>query len=209
MVNSEKSGIAFSVHPVTQDYNQLIIEAGYGLGEAIVSGQITPDSYVVEKKGWVIVEKAVNEQSRAMYRGKNGGNIWKNLGNRGAEQVLNEKEILELARLIVKIEDHYKFPVDVEFAQEKGKFYIVQSRPITTLAKIQETEKESDEWVFMWSSVPTMTNYWCTPDVFRQGKPHFPPASVFQYYDGKVISAYMQKSDLEKYKNGLGLYTSK
>ena len=49
MVESEVSGIAFSVHPVTQDPNQLIIEASYGLGEAIVSGQITPDSYVVEK----------------------------------------------------------------------------------------------------------------------------------------------------------------
>ena len=49
MVNSEKSGIAFSVHPVTEDRNQIIIEAGFGLGEAIVSGQITPDSYVVEK----------------------------------------------------------------------------------------------------------------------------------------------------------------
>lgn len=50
MVQSEVSGIAFSVHPVTEDSNQLIIEAGYGLGEAIVSGQITPDSYVVEKE---------------------------------------------------------------------------------------------------------------------------------------------------------------
>src|SRR3989344_4763785 len=52
MVNSEKSGIAFSVHPVTEDYNQIIIEAGFGLGEAIVSGSITPDSYVIDNQDW-------------------------------------------------------------------------------------------------------------------------------------------------------------
>ena len=62
MVESEVSGIAFSVHPVTEDRNQLIIEAGFGLGEAIVSGQITPDSYVVEKEPRRIIDKNVSEQ---------------------------------------------------------------------------------------------------------------------------------------------------
>ncbi len=64
MVNAEKSGIAFSVHPVTEDYNQLIIEAGFGLGEAIVSGQVTPDSYVVKKTPRTILDTTVSEQSR-------------------------------------------------------------------------------------------------------------------------------------------------
>ena len=68
MVASESSGIAFSVHPVTEDYNQLIIEAGYGLGEAIVSGSITPDSYVVEKEPRRIIDKNVITQERALYR---------------------------------------------------------------------------------------------------------------------------------------------
>ncbi len=134
MVESEVSGIAFSVHPVTQDYNQLIIEAGLGLGEAIVSGQITPDSYVVEKKGWEITEKNVAAQTKALYRSKNGGNQWKEIS--GSRQKLSEAQILELSRLIVRIEQHYDFPVDVEWALEKKKFYIVQSRPITTLVPI-------------------------------------------------------------------------
>ena len=133
MVESESSGIAFSVHPVTQDYNQLIIEAGFGLGEAIVSGQITPGSYVVEKEPFHIISKEVNEQSQALYRAKQGGNEWKEIGQKGKEQVLTEKEVLELSKLVIKIEQHYGFPVDVEWAREKGKFYIVQSRPITTL----------------------------------------------------------------------------
>src|SRR3989338_6102602 len=77
MINSEISGIAFSVHPVTQDYNQLIIEAGFGLGEAIVSGTITPDSYVVEKKPRRIIEKHVAEQTKGLYKIETGGNEWK------------------------------------------------------------------------------------------------------------------------------------
>ena len=140
MIDSEESGITFSVHPVTQDRNQLIIEAGFGLGEAIVSGQITPDSYVVDKQDWHIIDINVDAQPKGLYRKKDGGNEWKELGEKGEKQVLNEKEIIELAKLIVKIEKHYGFPVDVEWAKEKGKFYIVQSRPITTL-KLDEKQK--------------------------------------------------------------------
>jgi len=137
MVNSEESGIAFSVHPVTQDKNQIIIEAGFGLGEAIVSGSITPDSYVVDKQEFNILGINVNEQTKALYKKTNGGNEWKDLGDKGKKQVLTKKEIVELSKLIVDIENHYGFPCDIEWAKEKGKFYIVQSRPITT---ISETE---------------------------------------------------------------------
>ena len=140
MVNSEESGIAFSVHPVTQDYNQIIIEAGYGLGEAIVQGIITPDSYVVDKQNEEIIDVNVNEQNKGLFRAKKGGNEWNNLGEKGKKQVLNEKEIIELSRLIIKIEKNYSFPCDIEWAKEKGKFYIVQSRPITTLQKKEAIE---------------------------------------------------------------------
>ncbi|MDP3793598.1 MAG: PEP/pyruvate-binding domain-containing protein, partial [Candidatus Uhrbacteria bacterium] len=150
MIQSEVSGIAFSVHPVTQDQNQLIIEAGIGLGEAIVSGQITPDSYVVEKAGWKILDKNVSEQTRALFvipaeagiqsegmdpriREDDNPNRWFPLGPEGSQQKLSDQEILELSKLVVNIENHYGFPVDVEWAREGGKFYILQSRPITTL----------------------------------------------------------------------------
>ena len=79
MINSEISGIAFSVHPVTQDYNQLIIEAGFGLGEAIVSGTITPDSYVVEKKPRRIIDTNVNTQKKGLFRSKKRGNEWQDI----------------------------------------------------------------------------------------------------------------------------------
>ncbi len=134
MVESEISGIAFSVHPVTQDRNQLIIEAVYGLGEAVVSGTITPDSYVVEKNTWLITDVYVTDQERELVRLATGGNEWKPVTeSRKDKQKLTRDQILELAKLIALIEDHYGFPVDVEWALENRKFYITQSRPITTL----------------------------------------------------------------------------
>lgn len=142
MVESEVSGIAFSVHPVTQDYNQLIIEAGLGLGEAIVSGQITPDSYVVEKEPRRIIDKNISEQKRGLFRSEKGGNEWRDvLQQEGEKQTLTDEQILELSEIILHIENHYGFPCDIEWAFEEGKFYIVQSRPITTLQNIP-TNKE-------------------------------------------------------------------
>lgn len=134
MVDSEKSGIAFSVHPVTEDYNQLIIEAGWGLGDAIVSGQITPDSYVVTKDDFEIIDKNILTQQRGLFRDKNGGNQWQNIKkSQGEKQVLSDEEILQLSKEVKRIEKLYGLPQDIEWAMEGGEFYITQSRPITTL----------------------------------------------------------------------------
>lgn len=144
MVQSEISGITFTVHPVTEDRDQMIIEAGYGLGEAIVSGQITPDSYVVSKRKMVIIDKYISKQSKKLVRKKsskikgdeeNYSNEWIALGKKGEKQKVSDKEVLALAKVFKKIEDHYKFPCDIEWAMEKKKIYITQSRPITTLQK--------------------------------------------------------------------------
>lgn len=135
MVESEYSGIAFSVHPVTQDRNQLIIEAGFGLGEAIVSGSVTPDSYVVKKNPREIIDINVSTQTRALHRIDGGGNEWSDIQEpQASSQVLNEKQILELSEIILRIENHYGFPCDIEWAFENGIFYITQSRPITTMS---------------------------------------------------------------------------
>ena len=133
MVQSEVSGICFTVHPVTKDHDQLVIEAGYGLGEAIVSGQVTPDTYVVHKKRLILIEVSVGAQTHAVVRGSRG-TVQKKLSPRlGARQKLSAKQITTLAELCLKIEKHYKHPQDIEWALVRGKFYITQSRPITTL----------------------------------------------------------------------------
>jgi pyruvate, water dikinase len=135
MVQSEISGITFTVHPVTQDRNQMIIEAGYGLGEAIVSGSITPDSYVVDKKEMIILDINIVEQERKLVqKSVAGDNKWVKVSRKEAEkQVLSGQQIIELAQICLNIEKYYQFPCDIEWAWEKGKFYITQSRPITTL----------------------------------------------------------------------------
>lgn len=134
MVTAEKSGVTFSVHPMTKDSNQLIIEAVYGLGEALVSGYVTPDVYVVEKESRRIVESTTSVQSKELIHDIEAGkNTWVNINNQVSQRVLSETEIATLANLIVKIEDHFGFPCDIEWAQEAGLFYVVQSRPITTL----------------------------------------------------------------------------
>jgi pyruvate, water dikinase len=134
MVESEKSGVAFSVHPVTQDRNQLIIEAGFGLGEAMVLGQIAPDSYVVEKQPRLIIDKNIQTQTKGLYRAETGGNKWYDIPKaKGEKQVLSDNEILELTELILQIECIFEHPVDIEWATENGCFKILQSRAITTL----------------------------------------------------------------------------
>jgi pyruvate,water dikinase len=144
MINSEVSGIAFSVHPVTEDPNQVIIEAGYGLGEAIVSGQITPDSYVVEKVKNEIIYTSISVQERGLYKVNSGGNEWQDITKvKGEKQKLNNKEIRQLAKLVIHIENHYGFPCDIEWALNNGTFFIIQSRPITTLtSKVAKSANE-------------------------------------------------------------------
>jgi pyruvate,water dikinase len=139
MVQSEISGICFTVHPVTKDKNQMIIEAGWGLGEAIVSGQITPDSYVLSKKDWRMVDINIAKQEKMIVKNikankKAVGNKWVVVPkNQQEKQKLTGEEIVRLAKICAQIEKHYKFPCDIEWAYEGKKFYIVQSRPITTL----------------------------------------------------------------------------
>jgi phosphoenolpyruvate synthase/pyruvate phosphate dikinase len=162
MIQSEISGIAFSVHPVTEDYNQLIVEAGLGLGEAIVSGSITPDAYVVSKSSREIMDINISEQARGLFRRESGGNVWQDISKKeGANQKLTQKQILELSDLIVKIENHYGFPVDIEWAFENEKFYIVQSRPITTLMK---KDRKNDffekKWTKLWTTEYSMFTVW-------------------------------------------------
>ena len=135
MIQSEVSGICFTVHPVTKDKNQMVLEAGWGLGEAIVGGRITPDTYIIDKSDWSILDINISDQSLMIVRNiaKGGVKDIKVPSTKQEKQKLDNKRILELAKICQKIEDHYKSPQDIEWALEKGKIYITQSRPITTL----------------------------------------------------------------------------
>lgn len=133
MVDSEIAGVCFTVHPVTKDKNQMIIEACWSLGEALVQGIITPDSYVIEKSTLNLIDINVNPQEKQIVRSKEGTNTVAVSKNKRTKQKLSEKQIKKLAKICIQIEKHYKSPQDIEWALEKNKFYITQSRPITTL----------------------------------------------------------------------------
>ncbi len=135
MVESEKSGIMFTIDPVTNDKSKIVIEAIYGLGEMIVQGAVTPDHYEVGKKTGAITKKEAHIQEKLMRRkGASNENILLNK-KEGGKQKLTDAEIISLAKIGRKLETHYYFPQDAEWAIEKGNIYIVQTRPVTTTGK--------------------------------------------------------------------------
>jgi len=141
MIQSERSGVMFTVDPLYQDPNLLAIEAGYGLGETVVSGQITPDTYRVDKSSMKLIDKSISKQTWMLIKGKDGNNVHADIKDEMQEkQKLIENDILDLAKIGVQIEQHYIFPQDIEWAYERGNLYIVQSRPITTLKEGKEGE---------------------------------------------------------------------
>lgn len=133
MVDSEISGVAFSVNPVNRDANEIMIEATYGLGEPLVQGMVTPDNYVLAKdSGEIISSRIATKSTRLVYQ--DGQNKAAPVGKEQQNaSCLSRDQITRLKDLIVKIEEYYGAPQDIEWAFAKGTFFIVQSRPITTL----------------------------------------------------------------------------
>lgn len=148
MVESDKSGIMFTIDPVTNDKSKIVIEAIFGLGELIVQGAVTPDHYEVDKKELSILSKKVSVQTRSLIKKGVFNKEIKFSKKQGGKQKLSEKEILILAKLGKEIEKHYYFPQDLEWAIEKNKIYIVQTRSVTTTKNVIKTNdtvlKESD-----------------------------------------------------------------
>jgi pyruvate,water dikinase len=132
MVESAVSGIMFTADP-TGDLNKIIIEAGFGLGETIVSGSVTPDNYVINKATMEITNKKINKQEWMLIKqGRENVKVNLGLGKASAQKLANDK-IIELAKIGKHIEEHYKKPMDIEWAMQDNNLFIVQARPITTL----------------------------------------------------------------------------
>lgn len=143
MVQSEKSGVAFSIDPVTNDKNKIVIEAILGLGELIVQGKVTPDHYEIDKRSFVITKKDIKYQNSQFVQSGSSNKELKLSKSQGSVQKINEEEILKLSFLVKDIEKHYFFPQDIEWAIEGKNVFIVQSRPITTVKDQQTAEKQT------------------------------------------------------------------
>jgi len=135
MVQSDYSGIMFTVNPLTNSKEEVSIEAAFGLGQPVVSGEVTPDQYIVNKKSGKITSRYLAKQTWQLTLAGNTP-ISKKYQQ---VQKLTNKQIVELAQIGIKIEEHYKRPQDIEYGIEDGRIFIVQSRPVTTLVQ-KETE---------------------------------------------------------------------
>ncbi|MBI2641303.1 phosphoenolpyruvate synthase [Candidatus Roizmanbacteria bacterium] len=142
MVQSDKSGIAFSVDPISADRNKIVIEAIYGLGEYIVGGKVTPDHYEVDKRSLVVTKKEIKKQHIMLKKYNNTNRELRLSAEQGKKEKLSDTEILKVALLVKDVENHYFFPQDIEWAIEKDRVYIVQSRPITTLKSKKSQESK-------------------------------------------------------------------
>src|SRR3989344_3650631 len=144
MVHSEKSGIAFSLEPVTNDKTKIIIEAILGLGEYIVGGKVTPDHFEVDKRSFVILKKDISQQKVKLIKSHKNNAEVKLAQSEVGKQKISDHEIIKVALLVKEIENHYFFPQDIEWAIEGSKVFIVQSRPITTIKTLDNRSKDLD-----------------------------------------------------------------
>jgi pyruvate,water dikinase len=134
MVNSEKAGVAFTADPSTGARDRVVIEAAFGLGEVVVSGEVEPDTYIVSKETLDVLDIRLGIKSFKIVRGPDGHDTTIDLSDQEAgSRVLDDGELRAIAELAIATERHNGSPQDTEWAIAAGTSYLVQARPITTL----------------------------------------------------------------------------
>ncbi|HEX7598691.1 MAG TPA: PEP/pyruvate-binding domain-containing protein, partial [Polyangia bacterium] len=132
MVPSEVSGVMFTANPLSGLRGQVVIDATFGLGEALVSGQVEPDHYVVDAASGTILDKRLGSKAMSIRPRREGGTS-AGLEDAANRQALPDAQILELAGLGQRVAADYDFPQDIEWAWAGGRLYLLQSRPVTSL----------------------------------------------------------------------------
>lgn len=158
MVASVASGVMFTLDPVTNDRSKIVIEAIYGLGELIVQGEVTPDHYEVDKKTETVQLKTIAKQEKMLTRIGTTNKLVRIPASRQKSQKITDKQILAIADLGKRLEEHYQFPQDAEWAVAQDKIYLVQTRAITTTNMKNHEAGEDTE----------------AQDIFLQGNPASP-----------------------------------
>ncbi len=148
MISSDVSGVMFTANPLTGLRSETVIDATFGLGEALVSGQVEPDHYVVDIPGNIIRSKTLGAKAQST-RNKSGGGVEMIQENASARPALTDAEILQLAGLGKSIQKEYNFPQDIEWTFADDHLYVLQSRAITSLYPVPE---ESNNPLLVWFS---------------------------------------------------------
>ncbi|WP_298524855.1 phosphoenolpyruvate synthase [uncultured Methanobrevibacter sp.] len=143
MANADKAGVMFTVNPSTGEEIALI-EGSWGLGESVVSGDVTPDNYQVDKKDNEIINVTISDKKVMYTNDENGTSIKVDVPDElRKERVLSDEELIELTEMGKRVQAHYGEPMDTEWAFEKGNLFLLQARPITTLGDV--VEEAADE----------------------------------------------------------------
>jgi pyruvate,water dikinase len=130
-IDSEVAGVGFSLNPLTNDYDEAVIDANWGLGESVVAGLVSPDHFIVDKVGRQVVDKKLGAKEVSIWLGPDGGTVERK-GHRSAEFTLSDAQLGELTDVMCRIEDLYEKPTDIEWAYAGGQLHVLQARPITT-----------------------------------------------------------------------------
>ncbi len=142
LIDAEKSGILFTANPVNGRRDQMLLNSSWGLGEAIVGGEVSPDQWIINKNKGIIVEKKIAKKEIMAARKENGIEFREIPKEKQEEISLRKEEISHLLNLGNEVEKHFGSPQDIEWAFENGRLYLVQTRPITSLYPIPEKVKD-------------------------------------------------------------------
>ncbi|HEX8361769.1 MAG TPA: PEP/pyruvate-binding domain-containing protein [Longimicrobium sp.] len=190
MVQSEVAGVAFSLHPVTGDLGQIVVNAAYGLGETVVSGEGGVDQWVIAKKDGAIVERTIAEKTHAIVGTPTGTAHVEVPEARRLAPALTDAELAGLRDLMLRVERFYAFPQDVEWATAGDKLYLLQSRPVTRFPARWTRDESAERFP---SPVTPLTWDFTTPG-FHESLAHslelmgFPPyeGTWFERFDGFI-----------------------
>ena len=195
MVQSEASGVIFTLEPVSSDQSKIAIEAVLGLGETIVSGDVTPDHYIVSKDGMKIVEKQIARQEWKLVRSDRGRGEEANIKvtltpEEQAQQKISDDDIIALAKIAKHLEDHYQFPQDIEWAKENNELFIVQTRPVTTIREAAAEARREITAPILLSGAPASPGVAAGPVKIVAD-----PSQIDKVLEGDILVAEMTTPD--------------
>ncbi len=212
MVQSDVSGVMFSINPVNNDSQTVIVEAIWGLGENIVQGIVTPDHYEVEKGTWDILKSQTVEQKIEMNRRFGTTKNRPVPSSRRKKTKLTQAQMVALAKLAVRLQQHYHYPQDSEWALEDGKLYIVQTRPITTIENVKSQGKQHVDVEKQLEKLPVVLSGEAASPGIVSGKVRLipTPADIHLLKVGEIMLTSMTTPDfVPAMKRAAGLITDR
>lgn len=191
LVPAEASGVAFTLDPVTGDHGLVVIEGAWGLGEGVVAGIVTPDHYAVRRSDGALVRREVTEQHLQIVPVPEGGTREEALPlERARQPVLSDEQAQEIARYAVRIEALSGAPQDIEWALSDGRIYLLQARPVTTVATVRDDPPsrsaavalpqgaEPEEWVSEFDTPTSPETVWTAANVQEVLPDHLSPLNI-------------------------------